>query len=69
MTICAIFESAARIVTSPISARELSQFATFREFILAFLALYLADTYGLALFHDWHTACRLEIPSETSFFK
>ena len=61
------FESAARIV-APHYARELSQLAIFRKFILALPALYLADTNALDLFHDWHPACRLEIPETSSFF-
>jgi hypothetical protein len=40
-----------------VSAHEFSQLTTFREFLLALVTLYLADTLGLDRFRDWQAAC------------
>jgi hypothetical protein len=57
MTIRTFSESAASAILSPVTARELSQLTTLREFLLAFLTLYFADTQGLDTFRDWQAAC------------
>jgi len=57
MTLFPFFESAGSAPASSGPVREFSQLATFREFLLALVTLYLADAQGLDTFRDWHVAC------------
>lgn len=52
------FKSGERVTTLFDFRSELSRLATFRVFLLALVALYLADTQGLDTFRDWQAACR-----------